>query len=88
MNGTLFLVVGPSGAGKDTLLDGARRALSDDDTYVFARRTITRPKGSGGEDHEAENLAKFELRIEADDFLAHWNAHGLHYGLPTALLND
>ena len=88
MNGTLLLVVGPSGAGKDTLLDGARRALSDDDTYVFARRTITRPESSEGENHEAENFATFELRIKADDFLAHWKAHGLHYGLPSALLDD
>ena len=88
MNGTLFLVVGPSGAGKDTLLDGARQAMADDDEYIFAHRTITRPEDAGGEAHEAVNLSEFEKRAEAGGFLAHWGAHGLRYGISATLLDD
>lgn len=42
--GTFFFVVGPSGGGKDTLIDGARQVLEPTGRYVFARRVITRPK--------------------------------------------
>lgn len=82
MKGTLFLIVGPSGAGKDTLMDGARRELSDDDDFIFVKRVITRPVDAGGEDHEAVDDKEFERRKEAGAFLSHWQAHGLSYGLP------
>jgi len=86
-SGIFFFVVGPSGAGKDSLIDGARAALPSDQ-FVFARRTITRPHGSPGEDHEACTEAEFLARLTQQGFLITWQAHGLHYGLSSALLND
>ena len=80
--GTLFLVVGPSGAGKDTLIAGARAALEPGGVYVFPRRAITRPVGAGGEDHEALLPETFAERSAEGDFFATWHAHGLDYGLP------
>ncbi len=88
MAGILFLVVGPSGAGKDTLLEGARAALAGDRRYVFARRVITRPADAGGEDHEAVGTGEFARRRERGDFMAWWSAHDLDYGLPRGLLDD
>lgn len=83
--GTFFLVVGASGVGKDTLLNGARVALAADDRFVFARRTITRPADAGGEDHLFVPPDAFARTREAGGFLANWSAHGLDYGLPMAL---
>jgi thymidine phosphorylase len=88
MPGTLFLVVGPSGAGKDTLLDGARRALGGDERYVFARRVITRPADAGGEEHEAVSTDESAKRRARGDFMAWWNAHDLDYGLARGLLDE
>ena len=79
----LVLVVGPSGAGKDTLLEVARAALADDTRYYFVRRVITRAADAGGEAHEAVTQEEFAAR----DFLLCWEAHGLRYGIPTSVID-
>jgi len=80
--GCMIAVVGPSGAGKDTLMAYAARAFSDRSDIIFARRVITRDAAAGGEDHDGVCAAEFE-RLKADGrFAVSWEAHGLHYGIP------
>lgn len=82
--GSFIAVVGPSGAGKDTLLALAREALAGDSDYVFARRIVTRRALPSAEDHDSLDIAAF-LAAEAEGrFCITWQAHGLHYGLPCA----
>ena len=80
--GTLILVVGPSGAGKDSLIDGARSRLSDEDSLIFARRCITRPADPAGEAHEPVSEIDFDRRRDAGDFMLLWQAHGFCYAIP------
>jgi thymidine phosphorylase len=84
MPGTLFLVVGPSGAGKDALINGARASLVADQNIVFARRSITRKSNAIGEDHDALTEDQFDEQQAAGDFMLDWEAHGLKYGIPNA----
>ena len=84
----LIAVVGPSGAGKDTLMAGARAALAHDTRFRFVRRAITRPAEAGGEAHEALSEADFDARRVAAGFAFAWEAHGLRYGIPRDIEED
>lgn len=83
MTGRVFAVVGPSGAGKDTLIDAARAARPD---LVIVRRVITRPESAGGEGFEGVSEAEFLRRRAAGEFALDWKAHGLRYGIPATAL--
>ncbi|MFF7708744.1 phosphonate metabolism protein/1,5-bisphosphokinase (PRPP-forming) PhnN [Pseudomonas sp. NPDC007930] len=83
--GIFFFIVGPSGAGKDALIEGARAQLGSSGRYVFARRLITRPSGAPGEDHQGVTEAEFDALLQQGQFLITWQAHGLRYGLPGSL---
>jgi ribose 1,5-bisphosphokinase len=78
--GYLVLIVGPSGAGKDTLLNLAHTHFATRGDVLFQRRVITRPADTT-EDHEPVTEAEFEGR----DFALSWHAHGLRYGIPLDL---
>lgn len=82
--GVFFFVVGPSGAGKDTLIDAARAALPAD-SFVYATRYITRPSGAPGENHIGVTESEFAAFEAAGKFVITWDAHGLRYGLPVEL---
>lgn len=85
--GTLFYIVGPSGAGKDTLIAGALARLAGTGRWVGAQRWITRSDAIG-EEHAAVDRATFEALRAEGRVLHSWEAHGLGYALPTTILDD
>jgi ribose 1,5-bisphosphokinase len=81
MQGALIYVMGPSGAGKDSVMGRARALLPADAPVVFAHRYITRPAETGGENHVALSAAEFAMRRTLGLFAFHWQAHGNDYGI-------
>ena len=86
--GTLVLVVGPSGAGKDTLIGLARAHLDGDPRYVFPRRLVTRTADPALEDHHTHDEAAYADLVAAGRCALHWRAHDLGYALPASVDAD
>jgi ribose 1,5-bisphosphokinase len=82
--GRLVLVVGPSGAGKDTLLGLAKSECAGDCDIVFPRRAITR-ESSASEDNEQLAPDAFRDALARGEFALHWEAHGHCYGVRRAI---
>jgi ribose 1,5-bisphosphokinase len=85
--GRLVLVVGPSGAGKDTLLGLARAACADDRNIVFPRRVVTR-EASSSENNEQMSVEAFRQAAADGAFAISWEAHGHAYGVRRAIDDD
>jgi ribose 1,5-bisphosphokinase len=84
MTGRLFLIVGPSGAGKDTVIAQVATQLVPDDSVILARRVITRPVHPGGaEQHIPVTPAAFARLRAAGAFALDWDSHDLSYGIGT-----
>lgn len=81
--GRLIAVVGPSGVGKDSVMDGLNAARPD---LRLVRRTITRAPDLGGEAYDSVSREDFDNAAGA--FCVHWTAHGLSYGIPVDVLTD
>ncbi len=81
-------VVGPSGAGKDTLMSRAALHAGLDPRVHFARRIVTREALVASEDHESIDEAGFMRATAEGAFALTWSAHGLRYALPRSVTED
>lgn len=81
MTHRLVYVVGPSGAGKDSVLHRLREAWTGMPPAHWARRTITRAAQAGGEANEWVDRPAFERLQQAGAFAMHWQANGHAYGV-------
>ncbi len=81
MSARLIYVMGPSGAGKDSVLQGLREVWIDLPPAHWARRTITRVAQHSGEAHESVTEQEFDTLGQAGAFAMTWQANGLAYGI-------
>ncbi|WP_118184767.1 phosphonate metabolism protein/1,5-bisphosphokinase (PRPP-forming) PhnN [Paraburkholderia phosphatilytica] len=79
MKGRLIYVMGPSGAGKDSLLGFARERVIGE-PVLFAHRYITRAAGHH-ENHVVLTMEEFDARSALGLFALEWSSHRLRYGI-------
>lgn len=79
LNGNLFVIVGASGVGKDTLLNEIRDKFKN---FYFVKRYITRTPDDNNEDHVSISDKDFQKKVKDSFFTITWDAHSLSYGIP------
>lgn len=87
--GTLFLLVGNSGTGKDTLLSYIQdhwRATTRG--LVVPKRYITRPESPETEAFISISPGDFKSMLERDAFSMSWNSYDTWYGVGREVLDE
>lgn len=86
--GHLVLVVGPSGAGKDSVINGAKLHFANSPGVVFPRRVVTRKSVALAEDHDTLTELQFSTAVSNGEFSIWWKAHDNSYGIPHSIEGD
>ena len=81
-SGTLFLVIGNSGSGKDSIISGAIKKYPTDLKEIYlTKRCITRPP-SEFDDNYTITEEKFKEMDTQGKFALKWHIYHLDYGVP------
>jgi guanylate kinase len=77
--GMVFVVAGPSGAGKDTLI---KEVMKDLDVHLSVSATTRKPRPGEeeGRDYRFVSDDEFDRLVAADDFLEWKEVYGRRYG--------
>jgi guanylate kinase len=79
-SGHLFIISGPSGAGKGTLVKEVARRMPDLWVSVSATTRTPRPGERDGVDYFFLTPTEFDGRVRSGEFLEHAQVHGSWYG--------
>ena len=83
MTGCLFVILGASGVGKDSIIHALKQSSIE---LEFTRRVITRETDIETEDFESVTNDVFDIMRDENAFIFSWNAHGLKYGIRRDIL--
>ncbi|HEY0798186.1 MAG TPA: guanylate kinase [Candidatus Baltobacteraceae bacterium] len=86
--GLLFVVSGPSGAGKDTIVEGLRHRMPRLRYSVSSTTRIPRPGEREGEAYFFLDRELFERKVAAGEFLETREYNGNLYGTPRSFIEQ
>lgn len=88
MNGDLFVISGPAGAGKGTLVSRVSERL--DNVWVSISATTRAPRGAevDGVEYFFHTVEEFEELIERGGLVEWARVHGNYYGTPVAPIQE
>ncbi|MHA1793114.1 MAG: hypothetical protein ACTSVI_10755 [Promethearchaeota archaeon] len=88
MKGTLFLLVGNSGSGKDSILSYAvNNWKKNGKKLVIPKRYITRPPSPETEDYFSLSREEFMEMDGKGEFVLKWESYGILYGISKGILD-
>ncbi len=76
----MFVITGPSGVGKGTLIRGLMERLGELELSVSATTRSPRPGEQDGVDYHFLSPEEFDRRVAAGDFVEHADYAGRRYG--------
>ena len=76
----VFVITGPSGVGKGTLIRTLRERMPELELSVSATTRAPRPGEQDGVDYHFLTDAEFQRRVEAGEFVEHATYSGNRYG--------
>jgi guanylate kinase len=86
--GLLYVISGPSGVGKTSIIDGVMKRVNN---VVFSVSCTTRPKRPSeveGRDYFFVDEETFMRMVERDEFLEWAVVHGYYYGTPRKFVEE
>jgi len=86
--GVLYVISGPSGVGKTSIIDGVMKRVNN---VVFSVSCTTRPKRPNeveGRDYFFLDEETFMRMVERDEFLEWAVVHGYYYGTPRKFVEE
>ena len=84
----LVVISGPSGVGKDAVLERMKRLLKERHFIVTATTRHKRPNERDGVDYIFMKTSEFQALLAQDGFLEHAEVYGRYYGVPRAQVEE
>ena len=84
----VFVITGPSGVGKGTLIRGLMERLATLELSVSATTRAPRPGEQDGVDYHFLSREEFDRRVAQEDFVEHADYAGRSYGTLRSELED